>query len=158
MAVGLRPTEPDDAPTKRDRNSATNTGFTTVVRSRHRGGRPDGSHLEWRREPVASRINRGAWGAGRRLALDRADIVFLDRDNGIGEETWKHATTSEIRLLRRPGRRAIVFIAFPGRTMPHDSLGPLAEVEANSVFTQRTTVSVPRVRAQLEVAHLAGNL
>ena len=42
--------------------------------------------------------------------------------------------------------------------MPHDSLGPLAEVEANSVFTQRTTVSVPRVRAQLEVAHLAGNL
>ena len=28
----------------------------------------------------------------KRSALDRADIVFLDPDNGVGDETEKHAT------------------------------------------------------------------
>jgi hypothetical protein len=47
--------------------------------------------------------------------------VVLDPDNGIGEETRKHATFSEVRLLRKPGR-AIVFITFRGRKMTHDAL------------------------------------
>ena len=101
------------------------------------------------RDPMSPRVERGAWGARKRTALDRADIVFLDPDNGIGAESEKHATFSEIRLLRKPGR-AIVFITFPGRTMPHDALlrrlhDRLAvEADAENVITLRTNVSVPR--------------
>jgi len=71
------------------------------------------------------RIERGAWGARKRVALDDADIVFLDPDNELGGETEKHATFSEVRLLRKPGR-AIVFITFPGRSMPHDAPAAVA--------------------------------
>ena len=65
------------------------------------------------REPMPSRLERSAWGMHKRSALDGANIVFLDPDNGVGAETEKHATFTEIRLLRKPGR-AIVFITFPG--------------------------------------------
>lgn len=101
------------------------------------------------REPMPPRVERSAWGARKRSALDGADIVFLDPDNGIGRETEKHATFSEIRLLRKPGR-AIVFITFPGRSMTHDGLlrqlhGRLAaETDTENFVTLRTNVSVPR--------------
>lgn len=100
-------------------------------------------------EPVPSRIERGARGARKRAALDGADIIFLDRDNGFGGETEKHAPFSEIRLLRKPGR-AIVVITFPGRNIPHDALLRQLherlniETDAESVVTLRTNVSVPR--------------
>jgi hypothetical protein len=64
------------------------------------------------REPIPPLAGRSAWGIRKRSALDGADIVFLDPNNGIGEETEKHASFSEIRLLRKPGR-AIVFITLP---------------------------------------------
>ncbi|MGJ4935142.1 hypothetical protein [Bradyrhizobium sp. HKCCYLRH3083] len=64
---------------------------------------------------------RGTWGARKRTAFDGADIVFLDPDNGIGADSEKQATLSEIRLPRKPDG-AIVFITFPGRTMPHDAI------------------------------------
>lgn len=73
------------------------------------------------REPVPSRVERSTWGMRKRSALEGADVVFLDPDNGVGRETKKHATFTEIRLLRRPGR-AIVFITFPGRNLTHDAL------------------------------------
>jgi len=101
------------------------------------------------RDPMPSRVGRSAWGARKRTTLDGADIVFLDPDNGVGAESEKHATFSEIRLLRKPGR-AIVFITFPGRTMPHDALlrrlhERLAlEADAENGLTLRTNVSVPR--------------
>jgi hypothetical protein len=100
------------------------------------------------REPMPPRGERSAWGTRKRSALDDADIVFLDPDNGVGAETQKHATFSEIRLLRKPGR-AIVFITFPGRSMKHDVLlGQLharlaAETNAGNIATLRTNVSVP---------------
>jgi hypothetical protein len=72
------------------------------------------------REPVPPRAERSAWGTRKRSALDGADIVFLDPNNGLGRETQKHATFAEIRLLRKP-ERAIAFITFPGR-MKHDAL------------------------------------
>lgn len=102
------------------------------------------------REPMPSRAERSAWGARKRSALAGADIVFLDPDNGLGVETEKHATFSEIRLLREPGR-AIVFITFPGRSMTHDALlrqlheRLMIEADAGNVITLRTNVSVPRV-------------
>lgn len=101
------------------------------------------------REPMPPHAERGAWGTRKRRALDGADIVFLDPDNGIGRETQKHATFSEIRLLRRL-ERAIVFITFPGRSVTHDVLlgqlheRLLIEADAGNVITLRTNVSVPR--------------
>jgi len=95
------------------------------------------------------RVERSAWGARKREALDGANIVFLDPDNGLGEETEKHATFSEIQLLRKRGR-AVVFITFPGRNMPHDALlrklheRLSVEADAESIVTLRTNVSVPR--------------
>ncbi|MBW4656988.1 MAG: hypothetical protein KME20_28670 [Kaiparowitsia implicata GSE-PSE-MK54-09C] len=100
------------------------------------------------REPMPSRIERAAWSKRKREALDGADLVFLDPDNGVGAETEKHATLAEIRRLRRPGR-AIVFIKFPGRNKPHAELLKLLDVdlideaEASRVVTLRTNVSVP---------------
>ena len=100
------------------------------------------------REPMPPRAGRSAWGIRKRSALDSADIVFLDPDNGIGEETEKHATFSEIRLLRKPGR-AIVFITFTGRSMKHDALLQqlherlAVETDAENIITLRTNVSVP---------------
>jgi hypothetical protein len=100
------------------------------------------------REPVPSRVERHAWGVRKRSALDAAEILFLDPDNGIGGETEKHATFSEVRLLRRPGR-AIVFITFPGRSMTHDALLKQLherlsiETGTDNIATLRTNVSVP---------------
>lgn len=99
-------------------------------------------------QPMPPRHQRMAWEMQKRAALKRADIIFLDPDNGLGKETPKHATLSEIRLLRQPGR-AIAFISFPGRNIPHDAqlqyLHEKLRVEANTetVITLRTTVSVP---------------
>jgi hypothetical protein len=99
-------------------------------------------------EPVPSRLLRSAWKLRMRAALDSANLVFLDPDNGLGAETEKHATCSEINLLRRPGR-AIVIITFPGRSLRHDALAQRlhkqlrVETGAKDVVTLRTNVSVP---------------
>lgn len=101
------------------------------------------------RDPMPPRADRSSWGTRKRKALDGADLVFLDPDNGIGAESEKHATFSEIRLLRKPGR-AIVFITFPGRNLKHDALLQqlherlAVECDAENVVTLRTNVSVPR--------------
>ena len=101
------------------------------------------------REPMPSRVERSAWGTRQRSTLDSADIVFLDPDNGLGGESEKHATFSEIRLLRKPGR-AIVFITFPGRSMTHDEQlrrlhqRLIDEADAGNLITLRTNVSLPR--------------
>lgn len=100
------------------------------------------------REPMPARALRLQWAREKRYALDAADIVFLDPDNGLGSEGEKHATYSEIRQLRRPGR-AIAFISFPGRRATHDVL--VAEMherlreesEATNALTLRTNVSIP---------------
>jgi hypothetical protein len=100
------------------------------------------------REPVPPRAERSAWGTRKRSALDGADIVFLDPDNGLGGETQKHTTFAEIRLLRKP-ERAIAFITFPGRSMTHDALlrqlreRLKVEAGASRLITFRTNISVP---------------
>jgi hypothetical protein len=102
-------------------------------------------------EPMPSLSMRSAWSVQKREALAAADIIFVDPDNGLGAETDKHATLSEIQLLRKPGR-AIIFITFPGRNMPHDAIVQLlhtqlrTEVGAEAVVTLRTNVAVPRAK------------
>ena len=103
------------------------------------------------REPMPISPMRNGWGMQMRRELDVSDILFLDPDNGLGKESPKHATLSEIRLLRKAGR-AIVFITFPGRSKPHEVLVQqlhnqlLGEAGAGSVITLRTNVSVPYIR------------
>jgi hypothetical protein len=98
---------------------------------------------------MPSRLMRSAWSSRKRAELDSADIVFLDPDNGLGAETAKHATFSEVGRLRKPGR-AVVVITFPGRKMTHDALlrklhGQLStEARAEGVVTLRTNVSLQR--------------
>lgn len=100
-------------------------------------------------DPMPTRAERLEWGRRKREALATADLVFVDPDNGLGNETQKHATFAEIHKLRRPGR-AIVLITFPGRSMTHALL--LAklherlrgETDAENIVTLRTNVSVPR--------------
>jgi hypothetical protein len=72
-------------------------------------------------DPMPLRAVRSEWASRQRDALDQADIVFLDPDNGIGAESQKHATMLEILKLRKSAR-ATVFITFPGRNLPHDDL------------------------------------
>lgn len=114
------------------------------------------SGILFHREPVPSRFARPAWAAQKREILERADIVFLDPDNGMGRETLKHATFLELRYLRKPGR-ALVFITFPGRSMPHDALVQKlherveAETEATRLITLRTNVSVPQAPGSARV-------
>ncbi len=50
------------------------------------------------RVPMPSRSERGEWSKEKRAALDGADLIFLDPNNGLGDETVKHATFSELRL------------------------------------------------------------
>lgn len=100
------------------------------------------------REPMPHRAERSAWATRKRTALASADLVFLDPDNGVGSKTEKHATFSEVSLLRRPAR-AIAFITFPGRNLPHDAAllrlheRLVVETHTENIFTLRTNVSVP---------------
>ena len=98
-------------------------------------------------EPVPAGRPRIAWGERQRVAMNGADIVFLDPDIGLGVESEKYATISELRLLRQPGR-AVVFITFPARKRHPEMVQHLheqlrAEVDAETVFTLRTSVCVP---------------
>jgi hypothetical protein len=101
------------------------------------------------RTPMPPSFMRDGWGKEKRAVMEKADVVFLDPDNGLGGETVKHATLSEVQLLRKPGR-AVVFITFPGRTAPHSVLVERlheqlkTETDARSVITLRTSISVPR--------------
>lgn len=101
------------------------------------------------REAMPTTSGRAAWGERKRAFLRGADIVFLDPDNGLGGETVKHATISEVKSLRRKGR-VVIFITFPGRHRPHDEIVKALhhrvsqEAAADSVITLRTNVSVSR--------------
>jgi hypothetical protein len=104
--------------------------------------------VKFYKDAIPERTRRSAWGESKRASLDGADLVFLDPDNGLGKATRKHATYSELQLLRRPGR-AIAFISFPGRNKSHPELlsdmheRVRMEAGAENVVTLTTSVSVP---------------
>ncbi len=128
-------------------------------------GRPDGRHLEWRDEAawrlldaelhtglatlpersIAALERAAIWPNG---ALFHRDPMPLRADRGAwgAAESEKHATFSEIRQLRKPGR-AIVFITFPGRNLTHDALLQqlherlTVECDTKNVVTLRTNCS-----------------
>jgi len=97
------------------------------------------------RNEIPQSTGRADWVKGMCTALERADVVFLDPDNGLGS-TRKHAMLCEIEALKKPNR-SIVFITFPGRR-PHELLvqelhrkfGQNADL--NKVMTVRTNVSL----------------
>lgn len=70
------------------------------------------------RIPVAAR-KRTTWVDGMVAAMNDADLVFLDPDNGLGSGASKHARIADLVALRRD-HRAISMIKFPGRHKTHD--------------------------------------
>ena len=99
------------------------------------------------RFPVPRPKQRTEWREKMRRDMERADIVFLDPDNGIGPPGPRHATCEEIALLRRPGR-AIVLISFSGRQAKHvEQLSTWHRMlrhktDGASIVTLRTSVQV----------------
>lgn len=97
------------------------------------------------RDPIPQGTGRADWVDRMRTTLDRADVVFLDPDNGLGI-TRKHAMLSEIKDLQRPNR-SVVFISFPGRR-PHELLVQELHEKlkknagASNVMTLRTNISL----------------
>lgn len=108
--------------------------------------------------PVPSDLGaRREWAAEMRAALADADIVFADPDNGVGA-TAKHATPTELRKLRAPGRTVIV-IGFPGRSGTHaqqlERLHGLLADEADATSVHTLQLALPVARAdRLAVRHL----
>ncbi len=97
------------------------------------------------REPVEAR-NRKAWVEKMVSTLSEADHVFLDPDNGLGEDFTKHARLEDIVALCR-NDRAISIIKFPGRQKSHsDQISELHEQLASlglhNPITINTCVSV----------------
>jgi hypothetical protein len=104
--------------------------------------------IRFHRDPLPRATGRKEWAAAMNQALGGCRLVFLDPDNGLGETTLRHATFEEVKLLRRPGERALVLIKFPGResfgaqeARYHDHLRTKTGVE--HLLTMRTSVTVP---------------
>lgn len=111
-------------------------------------GLPIWPRARWfHRTPVPSGRHRREWWDGMRTAVQAADIIFVDPDNGVGKAGPRHAGFDEIALLRRPGL-AIVLISFPGRHQKHgDQLSSWrsmlrAKTGTNSIVVLRTSVQV----------------
>ncbi len=109
------------------------------------------SGVIFHREQTPLKIGRDNWIAQKCRALETADLVFLDPDNGLGNDLKKHATYSEVKRLCRPNR-SIAFITFPGRSMTHEARVQQLhrqlrdETGAKKIMTLRTNVSVPARR------------
>lgn len=99
------------------------------------------------REPIPYKKHRSSWAEKKRTALNEANIIFFDPDNGLGKADAKHATLEEVLNSRRTGK-AVVFITFPAY-VPHDEQVQklheklIREAGASSLVTLRTSVSVP---------------
>jgi hypothetical protein len=104
--------------------------------------------VRFHHEPIPDWRLRAGWAAGMAYLFAKADLVFLDPDNGVGRVGKRHATLDEVRLLRRPGQRALVLIKFPGRT-PFDEQEDVycdairRATGTSRLITLRTYVSVP---------------
>jgi hypothetical protein len=100
------------------------------------------------RDPVPGQ-GRQAWADRMQDELAAADLVFLDPDNGIGDDdSPKHASMAEIAGLLGDGR-TLVLITFPGRTRHAEQVRDLHTslidgAGAKSAVTMRISVSVPR--------------
>ena len=100
------------------------------------------------RDPVPVKRSRHLWFDAMANRMNDSDLLFLDPDNGLGDKR-RHATVDEVRRLRRPGR-ALVLIRFPHFSSPHsDQLERYHstlrdDAGAHSLYTLRTSVSVPR--------------
>jgi hypothetical protein len=102
--------------------------------------------------PVPSVASRQLWAADLKTALQGSNIIFLDPDNGVGTQTERHATFSEIESLRQPSG-AVVLIKFPGhanhRLQLEEHHGSLRDqTQASSIATVSTCVwlNQPRFR------------
>jgi hypothetical protein len=93
--------------------------------------------------------NRDAWVRGMVASLTDASLVFLDPDNGLGDDALKHARISDLQALHRHDR-VVAIIKFPGRpkgkthrdqAIQHH--GSLSELGFRNPITVTTCVCVP---------------
>ena len=110
------------------------------------------ARTRFHRVPVPSAESRQSWAVDLKTALQGSSIIFLDPDNGIGAQSERHATFSEIEALRQPSR-AVVLIKFPRHSNHPLQLethhGLLRDkARASSIFTVSTCVwlNQPRFR------------
>ena len=105
------------------------------------------AHSVFHRTPLVSR-NRAEWVQGMADAMNSADLVFLDPDNGLGNNPNKHADPDDVVALRRNGR-ALAFITFPQRGRRHEDQiklihDSLLKAAFSHPFTVSTVVHVPQ--------------
>jgi hypothetical protein len=111
------------------------------------------------RKQVPHTTFRKRWLEDMKDALDGADIVFLDPDNGLGQADALHATTGEVAGLRKDGR-AVVLIHFPHFSLGHaEQISKhqqflMEETNAKSIFTIKTRVTVQRQNPYGQSMHL----
>jgi hypothetical protein len=96
--------------------------------------------VQFHRVPVAAR-KRAEWVQGMVEAVDDAELVFLDPDNGLGRGASKHARIADLVALRCDNR-AISIIKFPGRHKSHmDQILELHQNFESSGFRSPITVN-----------------
>jgi hypothetical protein len=96
--------------------------------------------------PVPAKGSRPSWVQDIKCALLGCGIVFLDRDNGVGNTSKRHATVDEIKEIRQPGR-VVVLIKFPAGANHDRRVEQFHEMlrdqtGAVSIVTVRTCVSL----------------
>jgi len=100
------------------------------------------------RAPVpAGGQRRYQWARAARADVAESSVVFLDPDNGPAfTASVKHATYTEIRRFRQPGR-VVVVVRFPNRSASHDDQVHrgqqllIEEADAGTVVTLRVMIS-----------------
>ena len=98
------------------------------------------------RQPV-TRDGRDEWVRGMVELMADAKVVFLDPDNGLGNDPRKHAQLADLSALHREGR-ALAIIKFPGRHKTHEQQvrelhQSLRDAGLHDPVTVTTCVSVP---------------
>jgi hypothetical protein len=93
--------------------------------------------------------NRDAWVCKMVASLTDASLVFLDPDNGLGDNPLKHAHITDLQALHRRDR-VVAVIKFPGRPKGKTHQDQAIEVHENlsklgfrSPITVSTCVLVP---------------
>lgn len=102
--------------------------------------------VKFHREPVELGGQRQDWVQGMVNAMQDAQLVFLDPDNGLGLDIRKHARVADLEALHQ-NNRAISIINFPKRTNHMDQIDDIHNTLVNAgyqnPFTLVTYVGVP---------------
>lgn len=100
------------------------------------------------REIIPKGLKRSLWARQMYEAIESADVIFIDPDNGLGATSELHATLDEVEILGRKNR-PVITIQFPHRNAKYpQQLEELHQLfEGHSITTVMTSVWVKQPRA-----------